>query len=139
MAQDTTTKSNNIVFSELLKYDANGLVCGVFQDYQTGEVLTIAWLNREAVQKTWETRRAHVYRRSKGQLMMKGEVSGNVQIVHDIYADCDRDALVIKVEQVGGAACHKGYRSCFFEHVNEDGGLDAQGEPLFDPAKVYGG
>jgi phosphoribosyl-AMP cyclohydrolase len=121
-----------------LKYDEKGLVCGVFQDFQSGEVLTIAWLNREAVQLMWETKRGTVYRRSKGKVMMKGEVSGNVQIVHEILADCDRDALVIKVEQIGGAACHKGYRSCFYELVNADGEMETQGEPLFDPHKVYG-
>ena len=90
------------MFYEQLKYDDNGLIVGVFQDYQTGEVLTLAWLNREAVQQMWETKRGTVYRRSKGRVMIKGEVSGNVQIVHEILADCDRDALVIKVEQVGG-------------------------------------
>lgn len=121
-----------------LKYDDKGLVCGVFQDFQSGEVLTIAWLNKEAVQLMWETKRGTVYRRSKGKVMMKGEVSGNVQIVHEILADCDKDALVIKVEQIGGAACHKGYRSCFYELVTENGELEAQGEPLFDPQKVYG-
>jgi len=126
------------MFINELKYDINGLVCGVFQDFQTNEVLTIAWLNEEAVQKMWETKRGFVFRRSKGQVMMKGETSGNIQIVHEILADCDRDALVIKVEQIGGAACHKGYRSCFFELVGEDGELEAQGEPLFDPVKVYG-
>lgn len=122
-----------------LKYDDKGLVCGVFQDYQTGEVLTIAWMDREAVEQTWKTKRAHVYRRSKGRMMMKGEVSGNVQIVHDVIADCDLDALVIKVEQVGGAACHKGYRSCFSQRVMEDGTLQDEGVPLFDPAEVYKG
>ena len=86
----------------------------------------------------WETKRGTVYRRSKGRVMIKGEVSGNVQIVHEILADCDRDALVIKIEQVGGAACHKGYRSCFFDQVQDDGEMEAQGEPLFDPAQVYG-
>lgn len=126
------------MFTETLKYDANGLVCGVFQDFQTGEVLTVAWLNKEAVQLMWDTKRGTVYRRSKGKVMMKGEVSGNVQIVHEILVDCDRDALVIKVEQIGGAACHKGYRSCFFDLVNEEGDTETQGEPLFDPNKVYG-
>ena len=125
------------MFYDDLKYDQNGLVCGVFQDWQTGEVLTIAWLNRDAVKISFETKRAHVFRRSKGKLMMKGETSGNVQIIHEIIADCDRDALVFRVEQVGGAACHKGYRSCFFERVLEDGSLEAQGEPLFDPKEVY--
>ena len=125
------------MFTDTLKYDSNGLVCGVFQDFQTGEVLTVAWLNKEAVQLMWETKRGTVYRRSKGKVMMKGEVSGNVQIVHEILVDCDRDALVIKVEQIGGAACHKGYRSCFFDLVNEEGETETQGEPLFDPSKVY--
>ncbi len=121
-----------------LKYDEKGLVCGVFQDFQTGEVLTIAWLNKEAVELMWQTKRGTVYRRSKQKVMMKGEVSGNVQIVHEIFVDCDKDALVIKVEQIGGAACHKGYRSCFFDLVTENGELEAQGTPLFDPQKVYG-
>ena len=125
------------MFYDDLKYDQNGLVCGVFQDWQTGEVLTIAWLNRDAVKISFETKRAHVFRRSKGKLMMKGETSGNVQIIHEIIADCDRDALVFRVEQVGGAACHKGYRSCFFERVLEDGQLQVLGEPLFDPREVY--
>jgi phosphoribosyl-AMP cyclohydrolase len=126
------------MFTDELKYDQNGLICGVFQDYQTGEVLTVAWLNKEAVELMWETKRGTVYRRSKGKVMMKGEISGNVQIVHEILTDCDKDALVIKVEQIGGAACHKGYRSCFFEQVQENGSLQAQGDPLFDPTKVYG-
>ena len=126
------------MFIDNLKYDEKGLVCGVFQDFKTGEVLTIAWLNKEAVQLMWDTKRGTVYRRSKGKVMMKGEVSGNVQIVHEILVDCDKDALVIKVEQIGGAACHKGYRSCFFDLVTENGELETQGEPLFDPQKVYG-
>lgn len=125
------------MFWDELKYDDKGLVCGVFQDYQTGEVLIVSWLNREAVEKTWTTRRTHVYRRSRGYIMMKGEVSGNVQIVHEMVADCDRDALVIKVEQIGGAACAHGYRSCFYEQVQPDGSLETQGEPVFDPAEVY--
>ncbi len=125
------------MFYEELKYDEKGLVCGVFQDFQTGEVLTVAWLNKEAVQKMWEEKRGYVYRRSKGRVMIKGETSGNIQIVHEMFTDCDKDALVIKIEQVGGAACHKGYRSCFFEKIGEDGVLRAQGGPLFDPKEVY--
>ena len=126
------------MFYDELKYDSNGLVCGIFQDADTNEVLMVSWLNREAVQKTWETRKTHVYRRSRGCIMMKGEVSGNVQNVREMFADCDRDALVVKVEQIGGAACHKGYRSCFFERITEEGELRTEGEPLFDPAEVYG-
>ena len=126
------------MFYDELKYDDKGLVCGVFQDWQSGEVLTVAWLNKEAVRKMWEEKRGTVFRRSKGRVMMKGETSGNIQIVHEMLTDCDRDALVIKIEQVGGAACHKGYRSCFFEKVSGDGVLRAQAEPLFDPDTVYG-
>jgi phosphoribosyl-AMP cyclohydrolase len=126
------------MFYDELKYDGNGLVCGIFQDADTNEVLMVSWLNREAVQKTWETKKTHVYRRSRGYIMMKGEVSGNVQNVREMFADCDRDALVIKVEQVGGAACAHGYRSCFFERVTDEGELNTEGEPLFDPAEVYG-
>ena len=125
------------MFWEELKYNDQGLVCAVFQDAQSGEVLTLAWMNKERVQKTWETKRVWLYRRSHGRVMMKGEQSGNVQNVQQMYADCDRDALVVKIEQVGGAACHKGYRSCFFEQVQPDGSLQAQGEPLFDPKEVY--
>ena len=125
------------MFYDELKYDSKGLICGVFQDFETGEVLTLAWLNREAIQKMWEEKRGYVFRRSKGRVMQKGETSGNIQIVHEMFADCDRDALVIKVEQIGGAACHKGYRSCFYEKIEEDGVLVAQGEPLFDPKEVY--
>ena len=126
------------MFIEQLKYDQNGLICGVFQDFQTNEVLTVAWLNKEAVQLMWETKRGTVYRRSKQKVMMKGEVSGNVQIVHEILVDCDRDSIVVKVEQIGGAACHNGYRSCFYELVKPDGEMETQGEPLFDPSQVYG-
>ncbi|HEX8833831.1 MAG TPA: phosphoribosyl-AMP cyclohydrolase [Abditibacteriaceae bacterium] len=125
------------MFWNELKYNDQGLVCGIFQDYKSGEVLTLAWMNREAVQKTFEDKKVWLYRRSHGKLMMKGEQSGNVQIVHDMIIDCDRDALVVKIEQVGEAACHKGYRSCFFEQVKPDGTLEAQGKPLFDPAEVY--
>jgi len=125
------------MFWEELKYDERGLVCGVFQNYQTGEVLMVSWLNREAVEKTWATRRTHVYRRSRGYIMMKGEVSGNLQIVHDVLVDCDRDALVFKVEQVGGGACAHGYRSCFCEEVDTEGVMHTV-ELAFDPAKVYG-
>ena len=126
------------MFYDELKYDEKGLVCGVFQDTHSGEVLTIAWMNREAVKLTFDTKCAHVFRRGKGHVMKKGEVSGNVQIVHEIIADCDRDSLVIRVEQIGGAACHKGFRSCFYEQVQDDGTMEVQGEPLFDPQKVYG-
>jgi phosphoribosyl-AMP cyclohydrolase len=126
------------MFWNELKYDDKGLVCGVFQDYQTGEVLIVSWLNAEAVQKTWETKRTHVYRRSRGHVMMKGEVSGNVQIVHEVRVDCDRDALVFKVEQIGAGACAHGYWACFCETVTPEGNLTVTGELTFNPDEVYG-
>ena len=125
------------MFWDELKYDDKGLVCAVFQDWQSGEVLTLAWMNREAIEKTWQEKQVWLYRRSHGRVMMKGEQSGNVQNVKNILVDCDADALVIKIEQVGGAACHKGYRSCFYLSVDENGNANTEEEPLFDPAQVY--
>ena len=125
------------MFWQQLKYNEQGLVCGVFQDADSGEVLTVAWMNEEAVQKTFETKQVWLFRRSHNRVMIKGEQSGNIQIVREMRADCDRDALVIKIEQVGEAACHKGYRSCFFDLVTQSGELETQGEPLFDPKEVY--
>jgi len=120
-----------------LKWDDKGLVSVVFQDYRTGEVLTLAYMNREALEKTLETGKVHVFRRSKGKLMMKGETSGNVQHVKEVLVDCDADALVMKIEQVGGSACHEGYPSCFYRRL-EDGDLVVFEERVFDPKEVYG-
>ncbi len=125
-------------FVDELKYDANGLVTVVIQDAATNEVLTLAYVNREAVQRTFETGKTWFWRRSHQKLMMKGETSGNVQIVKEILVDCDKDALVVKVEQVGRAACHEGYVSCFFRKVNADGSVEVVGERVFDPTEVYG-
>jgi len=120
-----------------LKWDDDGLISVVFQDHDTGEVLTLGYMNREALQRTLETGKAHLFRRSHGRVMVKGETSGNVQLVKEILVDCDADALVMKIEQVGGAACHEGYRSCFFRKVSA-GKLEIVGERVFDPKQVYG-
>jgi phosphoribosyl-AMP cyclohydrolase len=125
-------------FVDELKYDANGLVTVVIQDAGTNEVLTLAYMNREAVQRTFETGKTWFWRRSHQKLMMKGETSGNVQIVKEILVDCDQDALVVKVEQTGKAACHEGYVSCFFRKVSADGSVEVVGERVFNPADVYG-
>lgn len=114
-----------------LKYD-NGLVFAIAQDYKTNEVLMCAHMNREALQKTIETRRAHYWSRSRKKLWRKGEESGHEQIVHDILIDCDADAVLLKVEQAGGA-CHTGYRTCFYRTIEGD----VVGEKVFDPDKVY--
>ncbi|RZN15124.1 MAG: phosphoribosyl-AMP cyclohydrolase [Methanosarcinales archaeon] len=110
----------------------NGLVVAIAQDYRTGEVLMCAYMNPEAVDETVKTGIAHYWSRSRKKLWKKGESSGHTQKVHEILVDCDADALLLKVEQVGGA-CHMGYRSCFYRRT--DGKI--VGEKLFDPDKVY--
>jgi phosphoribosyl-AMP cyclohydrolase len=123
---------------DTLKWDEKGLITAIFQDHQTGEVVAHGYLNREALQRTLETGKVHLFRRSHGRVMMKGEVSGNVQLVKEVWLDCDADALVVKIEPAGaGAACHKGYRSCFHRKL-VDGELRIIGERLFDPREVYG-
>lgn len=114
-----------------------GLVPVIAQDWQTGEVLMLAYMNQEAWEKTLETGKVHYYSRSRQKIWLKGESSGHFQIVKEIWLDCDLDTLLIKVEQLGGAACHKGYRSCFFRRF-KDGDLEVVGEKIFDPEVVYG-
>ncbi|MGQ9630550.1 MAG: phosphoribosyl-AMP cyclohydrolase [bacterium] len=115
----------------------DGLIPAIAQDFATGEVLMLAYMNREAWEKTLETGRAHYWSRSRNSLWLKGESSGNIQIVKEIFIDCDNDAILLKVEQVGGAACHTGYRSCFYRKV-EGGETKIVGEKIFDPKEVYG-
>lgn len=114
----------------------DGLVPAIAQDYQTGEVLMLAYMNAEALEETIATGRACYYSRSKKRLWRKGEESGNVQLVHSLYADCDCDTILLKVEQVGGAACHTGHRSCFHLRHAQDV-WKVEGQPLFDPNEVY--
>lgn len=113
-----------------------GLVPAVVQDDETGEVLMLAYMNREAWLKTIETGKATFWSRSRQSLWVKGETSGNVQMVREIRIDCDADTILLKVEQLGGAACHTGYRSCFYRKFTE-GGLVTVGGPVFDPKEVY--
>ncbi|HFB83974.1 MAG TPA: phosphoribosyl-AMP cyclohydrolase, partial [Thermodesulfatator sp.] len=96
------------------------LIPVIAQDWETGEVLMLAYMNQEAWEKTLETGKVHYYSRSRQKLWLKGETSGHVQLVKEIRLDCDADTLLIKVEQIGGAACHKGYRSCFFRHLHQN-------------------
>jgi phosphoribosyl-AMP cyclohydrolase len=121
-----------------LNFDkAGGLVSAIAQDADTGEVLMIAWMNQEAFEETVRTRRAVYFSRSRGKLWRKGEESGNVQEVKHIYIDCDADAVLLKVKQIGGAACHEGYKSCFFRELTGDE-LQTVGDRVFDPTAVYG-
>ena len=122
---------------DTLNFDkAGGLVSAIAQDYQTGAVLMIAWMNREAFEETVRTGRAVYFSRSRNKLWRKGEESGNVQEVKEIFIDCDADAVLLKVNQFGGAACHEGYQSCFFRRVDKDK-LTVVGERVFDPKDVY--
>jgi phosphoribosyl-AMP cyclohydrolase len=116
---------------------AGGLVPAVAQDAETGEVLMLAWMNREAFEETVRTGRAVYFSRSRNRLWRKGEESGHVQEVKGVFLDCDADTVLLKVKQVGGAACHEGYKSCFFREL-ADGELKTVGERVFDPKQVYG-
>ncbi len=121
-----------------VKFDLNGLIAAIAQDYRTKDILMIAWMNKEALSKTLKTKKAHYWSRSRNKLWMKGEESGNIQKVREIYIDCDMDAVLMKVEQIGGAACHTGYKSCFYRKIEK--GLilkNVGGKKYFDPKKVY--
>ena len=115
---------------------SGGLVPAIAQDADTGEVLMMAWMNREALEETLRTGKAVYFSRSRNKLWRKGEESGHVQQVKGVYVDCDSDTILMKVHQVGGAACHEGYRSCFFRQVVGDE-LKVIAERVFDPAAVY--
>ena len=121
---------------DALKWDDKGLISVIFQDHDTGEVLVLGYMNREALQRTLETGKSHLFRRSHGRVMMKGETSGNVQLVKEIFVDCDADALVMKIEQIG-AACHEGYRSCFYRKLSGDE-FEIVGQRVFDPGEGRG-
>ncbi len=112
-----------------------GLVPAIIQDHETGQVLMLAYMNKIAWEKTLETGKAWFYSRSRDKQWMKGESSGHVQVVKEVFVDCDDDTVLLKVEQIGGAACHKGYESCFFRKLN--GETTIVSERKFDPDKVY--
>jgi phosphoribosyl-AMP cyclohydrolase len=114
-----------------------GLVPAVAQDHATGEVLMLGFMNAEAWEATLATGRATYYSRTRRTLWVKGGTSGHVQLVREIRIDCDADSVVLKVEQVGGAACHTGHRSCFHTVVEPGGAARVVGQPVFDPKEVY--
>ena len=119
-------------------FEKNPLIPVIAQDAASGDVLMLAYMNQEAFEETLRTRRACYYSRSRSKLWRKGEESGNVQNVREIFFDCDADTLLLKVEQVGGAACHEGYRSCFFRRLDPSAGdVEVIGERIFDPSAVY--
>jgi phosphoribosyl-AMP cyclohydrolase len=114
-----------------------GLITAITQDYDTGEVLMVAYMSPESFRRTLETGEAVYYSTSRQELWHKGQSSGNTQLVKEILLDCDADAVLLKVEQRGGAACHTGRRSCFFRRREGDGWEDV-GVQVFDPKQVYG-
>ena len=131
-----------------LNMGGEDLVIAIAQDYQTNDVLMVAFMNKEAVEQTLKTKKAHYYSTSRQKQWLKGESSGNIQTVKEMYIDCDADAIIMKVEQIG-AACHEGYRSCFFrqlyidkENIDIDNLTDEDvkviSERLFDPKEMYG-
>ena len=122
---------------ELKFRERGGLLPVIAQDHVTGEILMQAYINEEAWRETLETGHAVYFSRSRNKLWRKGEESGNVQLVKEIRVDCDLDTVIFMVEQIGGAACHTGHRSCFYTAVNSDGSAKELSEPLFDPEKVY--
>ncbi len=122
---------------EDLKFDANGLIPAIVQDAETGEVLMMAYMNRTSLEETIATGKTHFWSRSRRKYWMKGETSGHTQAVEAIHVDCDADTLLIKARQTG-AACHEGYRNCFFRRRADDGQWTVVADRLVDPAKVYG-
>ena len=122
---------------EGLKFDSNGLIPAIIQDHATGEVLMFAFMNAISIEKTVETGMCHYYSRSRQKLWLKGETSGHLQHVKSMRTDCDKDVVLISVEQVG-VACHDGYRSCFYREFSKDGSeWKIVGQKLVDPDQVY--
>lgn len=123
--------------TEQIKWNEYGLVPAIAQDWQSGEVLMLAWMNSEALELTLRENRAIYWSRSRQALWRKGEESGNVQQLKELRIDCDADTVLMKVEQVGGIACHTGRRSCFYQRP-EQGQWQTVEEVLRDPAELYG-
>jgi phosphoribosyl-AMP cyclohydrolase len=121
---------------ERVSFNKEGLLPVIVQDISRGEVLMMAWMSREALKKTITSGKAYFWSRSRQKLWLKGESSGHYQLVREMWIDCDEDTLLIKVEQIK-AACHKGYKSCFFRQINKEGKLELIGEKVFEPGKVY--
>lgn len=132
-----TDNSGMDIHLENLKFDANGLIPVIVQDAENGQVLMMAWMNRQALELTLQTQTVHTYSRSRGRIAKKGESSGHLQHVRQILTDCDRDVILVQATQ-DVAACHEGYRSCFFRQFQPaTGNWEIIAEKVFDPKKVY--
>lgn len=121
---------------EKIKFDENLLIPAIIQDEVSGEVLTLCYMNKDALRKTLDEGKVYVFRRSKGKLMLKGETSGCIQNVRKVSIDCEGNSLLFEVEQMK-AGCHEGYFSCYFRQIDSDGNINITAERIFDPKKVY--
>ena len=121
----------------MLKFDRQGLIPAVIQDDVTNEVLLVAFMNEEALQRTRETGYTHFFSRSRNKIWRKGEQSGNVQEVRGIFLNCEENSLLIRVVQHGGAACHDGYKSCYYRSLLPNDTYQVVAERVFDPVEVY--
>ena len=128
--------STSELWLDKVHWDANGLVPVIAQEYDTGRVLMFAWMNRESLQRTYETRQAVYWSRSRNRLWHKGEESGHIQKIHEIRLDCDEDVVLIKVEQVGGIACHTGRHNCFFQKLENNQWVTDQ-SVIKNPNEIY--
>lgn len=136
MQETTSTTAGD--WLDAVRWDDQGLVPAIAQDAATGDILMMAWMNREALELTASEQRAIYWSRSRGKLWRKGESSGHVQQVSEIRIDCDADVILLKVEQLGGIACHTGRRSCFYSRLENGEWLSV--EPVLkDPDAIYGG
>ncbi|MGB2599540.1 MAG: phosphoribosyl-AMP cyclohydrolase, partial [Candidatus Omnitrophota bacterium] len=121
---------------EKLNFDEKGLIPTIIQDEKSSKVLTLCYMDKEALKKTLEEGKVYVFRRSKGQIMLKGQTSGCVQHVKSVYVDCASNSLLFKVEQTR-AACHEGYFTCYYQKINENGEFVIEEDRIFDPKDVY--
>ena len=121
---------------EKIKFDEKGLIPAIIQDEISGEVLTLCYMNKDALRKTLDEGKVYVFRRSKRKLMMKGQTSGCIQNVRKVSIDCEGNSLLFEVEQVK-AGCHEGYFSCYFRQIDSDGNINITAERIFDPKQVY--
>jgi phosphoribosyl-AMP cyclohydrolase len=115
----------------------NGLLPAIVQDDGSGKILMLAYISKESWEKTLETGEAHYWSRSRQEIWHKGGTSGHIQKIKEIYVDCDNDTVLFKIEQVGGAACHTGFESCFYKKIDQRGNVTVVGNQIFDPEKVY--
>lgn len=124
-------------FIQSLKFNEKGLIPAIIQDYKSGKVLTLCYMNRQALEKTLEEGKVYLFRRSQNRLMMKGGTSGHIQIVKEVFIDCEDNSILLKIEQKV-AACHAGYFTCYYRKAAKDGALETAEKKVFDPGKIYG-